>query len=211
MFAAAFIQSISFLLFACSARLLLPSTSLSLTRRTVCIEHAVHLRRPPRADANDALAMLSPILRLRIDEYITLSAIEPFNDPTGWYLGLLLIVFSKRLSSCDTVTLCLDSISLIALSNFFLSLHTILIEKDTCQINGIRTAWFLLGAVFSAHFFSWSVSSRVLISLLFVSLIPIALPLLTSFVSLLGTSSLLRLPYVGILLLAHVHRNIFSP
>lgn len=82
----------------------------------------IHLGRPPRADANDALAMLLlPILRLRIDEYITLSAIEPFNDPTGWYLGLLLIVFSKRLSSYDTVTLCLDSISLIALSNFFLS------------------------------------------------------------------------------------------
>lgn len=35
MFAAAFIQSISFLLFACSARLLLPEASLSLTRRTV--------------------------------------------------------------------------------------------------------------------------------------------------------------------------------
>lgn len=35
MVAAAFIQSISFLLFACSARLLLPGASLSLTRRTV--------------------------------------------------------------------------------------------------------------------------------------------------------------------------------
>jgi len=43
----------------------------------------VHLRRPPRADARDALAMLDPILRLRMDEYITLSAMEPFTDPTG--------------------------------------------------------------------------------------------------------------------------------
>ena len=112
----------------------------------------VHLRRPPRADANDALAMLSPILRLFIDEYITLSAIEPFNDPTGWYLGLLLIVFSKRLSSYDTVTLCLDSISLIALSNFFLSLNSSLIMKDTCEIYVRHTAWFPLGVVFSARF-----------------------------------------------------------
>ena len=43
----------------------------------------VHLRRPPRADASDALAELSPNLRLRMDEYITFSAIEPFTDPTG--------------------------------------------------------------------------------------------------------------------------------
>lgn len=83
----------------------------------------VHLRRPPRADARDALAMLDPIfMLLRMEEYITFSAMEPFTDPTGWYLGLLEIVFSKRESSWDTVTLCLFSISLIAFSNFFLSL-----------------------------------------------------------------------------------------
>ena len=45
----------------------------------------VHLRRPPRADARDALAILDPIfMLLRMEEYITFSAIEPFTDPTGW-------------------------------------------------------------------------------------------------------------------------------
>lgn len=44
----------------------------------------VHLRRPPRADARDALAMLDPIfMLLRMEEYITFSAMEPFTDPTG--------------------------------------------------------------------------------------------------------------------------------
>ena len=83
MFATAFIQSISFLLFACSARLLLPEASFSLTRRTVCSGMPVHLR-PPRADARFALLMLLPIFRLRMDdEYMIFSAMEPLSDPTG--------------------------------------------------------------------------------------------------------------------------------
>ena len=51
-----------------------------------------------------------------------LSAIEIFLELSGWYLGLLLTLFSNSLSNCTIERLCLAVISFIAFLNFFSNL-----------------------------------------------------------------------------------------
>jgi len=84
-----------------------------------------------------------------MEEYIIFSLIDCLTALTGWYLGLLLIVFSNLESRMLIDILCLPSISLIALSNFFLSYLV-----STCLWRFYSFFWLI--SFFSSASLSWA-------------------------------------------------------
>ena len=211
MLAAAFIKSISFLLFACSARLLLPVASLSLTRRTVCIGHArsfaASTSRRQRYSRHGVTHFHAA--HRRVHNVVSHGAFHRPHWLVSWPVANRL--FEKTVKLRNSHIMPRFHLLNCVVEFLFQSKFKVVNKRYSWYQYGIPTALFRLYAVFSARFSDWSVSSQALASQWFASIIPTTRLLLTSSVSPPGISSLLTLPYAGTPLLANARRNISLP